>query len=80
MVACVLGTLDSHDWLTHDSSLGAFSSPLYDASFFEVPGLPVHQLSTHDDGFHPEAEQSKGISSGTPSASEILIRIDPLWV
>ena len=62
MVACVLGALDSHDWSTHDSSLGAvfsllevFGSPSHDASFLEVfgldvhvLGLDVHELSTHD--------------------------------
>ena len=55
MVACALGALDSHDWSTHDLSLGAvfsllevFGSPPHDGSFLEVFGLDVHELSTHD--------------------------------
>ena len=64
MVACVLGAYPSHDWSTHDSSLGAFGSPLHDGSLLEVFGLLVHE-STHDDGFHPDAEQSKGIGRRT---------------
>ena len=49
------GALDSHDWSTHDLSLGAvfslvevFGSPPYDGSFLEALGLDVHELSTHD--------------------------------
>ena len=59
MVACVLGTLDSHDWSTHDSSLGpfgsthdssfeAFGSPPHDGSFLEVFGSPPHDGSLLD--------------------------------
>ena len=65
MVACVLGAFDSHDWSTHDSSLGAVSSLLllevfgslpHDGSFLDVLGLDVQvfgldvqELSSHPD-------------------------------
>ena len=55
MVACVFEALDSHEWWTHDSSLGAvfsllevLGSPPHDGSLLEVFGLDVHELWTHD--------------------------------
>ena len=52
VVACVLGALDSHDWLTHDSSFGAFGSPPHDGSLLEVFSfLEVFGSPPHDNWF-----------------------------
>ena len=86
MVACVLGALDSHDWSTHDSSLGAVSSllevfgcPPHDGSFLEVFGLEVdvfgldvHELSTHPDAPLPPFDEGPPFPFELPAYADWL--------